>query len=67
MNSQQLLRKIEILPPELQKQVYDFVIFLSRQQQKQLIEQRTVGEYKDKIRIHTDFDDPLPDNFWLSK
>ncbi len=60
MNSQQLLNKIEILPPELQKQVYDFVLFLYRQQQqKQFIKKRTVGEYKDKIRIHEDFDDPL--------
>jgi hypothetical protein len=63
MDIQQLLSKIEILPPELQKQVYDFVLFLCRPQQKQFIKKRTVGEYKDKIRIHTDFDDSLHDDF----
>lgn len=61
----QLLQEIEILPPELQKQVSDFVVFLRKQQQKQLIKTRTVGEYKDKIIIHDDFDAPLGDDFWL--
>ena len=65
MQSQQLLNEIEILPPELQKQVSDFVLFLRKQQQKQLIKQRTVGEYSDQIVIHDDFNDPLPDEFWL--
>ena len=51
MHSQQLLHEIEILPPELQKQVSDFVVFLRRQQQKQQIKKRTVGEYADKISI----------------
>ncbi|MDO9399237.1 MAG: DUF2281 domain-containing protein, partial [bacterium] len=61
MHSQRLLQEIEILPPELQKQVSDFVVFLRKQQQKQLIKKRTVGEYKDKIVIHEDFDEPLGD------
>ena len=65
MHSQQLLNEIEILPPELQKQVSDFVLFLRKQQQKQLIKQRTVGEYSDQIVIHDDFNDALPDEFWL--
>jgi len=65
MHGQQLLHEIEILPPELQKQVSDFVIFLRKQQQKQLIKKRTVGEYKGKIVIHEDFDEPLGDDFWL--
>lgn len=37
MHGQQLLHEIEILPPELQKQVSDFVIFLRKQQLKQSI------------------------------
>ena len=41
MHGQQLLQEIEILPPELQKQVSDFVIFLRKQQQKQHIKKRT--------------------------
>jgi hypothetical protein len=67
MHSQRLLQEIEILPPELQKQVSDFVVFLRKQQQKQLIKKRTVGVYKDKIVIHEDFDEPLGDEFWLSE
>ena len=66
MHSQRLLQEIETLPPELQKQVSDFVGFL-RKQQKQLIKKRTVGEYKDKIVIHDDFDEPLGDDFWLGE
>ena len=65
MHGQQLLHEIEILPPELQKQVSDFVVFLRKQQQKQFVNKRTVGEYKDKIVIHEDFDEPLGDDFWL--
>jgi hypothetical protein len=67
MHGQQLLQEIEFLPLELQKQVSDFVIFLRKQQQKQLIKKRTVGEYKNKIVIHDDFDEPLGDNFWLGE
>jgi Protein of unknown function (DUF2281) len=63
MHDQQLLHGIEILPPELQKQMSDFVVFLRKQQQKQLIRKRTVGEYKGKIVIHEDFDEPLCDDF----
>lgn len=65
MHGQQLLQEIEVLPPELQKQVSDFVIFLRKQQQQQFIQKRTVGEYKETIVIHDDFDEPLGDDFWL--
>lgn len=65
MNSLQLAHEIEVLPPELQKQVFDFVAFLKKQQLKQLANKRTVGEYREKIRIADDFDAPLGDDFWL--
>jgi len=67
MHGQQLLREIEILPPELQKQVSDFIVYLRKQQQMQLVKKRTVGEYKGKIVIHEDFDEPLGDDFWLGE
>ena len=67
MHGQQLLQEIEILPPELQKQVSDFVVFLRKQQQRQVRKNRTVGEYKGKIIIHDDFNEPLPDDFWLGE
>ncbi len=67
MQPQKLMQEIEILPPELQKQVFDFVLFLRKQQQKNTLKKRTVGEYKDKIIIHADFDSELPDEFWLGE
>ncbi|SJM92102.1 DUF2281 domain-containing protein [Crenothrix polyspora] len=66
MHGQRLLQEIEILPPELQKQVSDFVVFL-RKQQKNAIKKRTVGEYKGKITIHDDLDEALTDDFWLDE
>lgn len=67
MNAQQLVHEIEVLPPELQKQVFDFVSFLRRQQQQNGLRKRTVGEYKESIRIAKDFDEPLGDDFWLGQ
>ena len=67
MQTQRLMQEIDILPPELQKQVSDFVFFLRKQQQKQLLKKRTVGEYTDKIIIHADFDAELADEFWLGE
>lgn len=67
MQTQHLLKKINILPPELQKKVVDFIAFLHAQQQKQTLTKRTVGEYKHQIIIHDDFDEPLPDQFWLGE
>lgn len=67
MQTQRLIQEIEILPPELQKQVSDFVLFLRKQHQKQMPKKRTVGEYHDKIIIHENFDEELPDEFWLGK
>ena len=64
MNAKQLINEFEVLPPDLQKQVFDFVHFLKKQQQGS-IKQRTVGEYIGKIRIADDFDAPLGDDFWL--
>ena len=67
MNSQQLVHEFEVLAPELQKQVFDFVAFLRKQQLQQHISKRTVGEYRDKIHIASDFDAPLGDDFWLGQ
>ncbi len=58
------MHEFEVLAPELQKQVFDFVAFLRKQQLRQQSSKRTVREYKDKIRISDDFDAPLGDDFW---
>ncbi len=65
MNTQQLIHEFEVLPPDLQKQVFDFVHFLKKQQTS--VKQRTVGEYIGKIRIAEDFDESLGDGFWLGQ
>ena len=67
MNCQQLVHEFEDLAPELQKQIFDFVAFLRKQQLQQYTSKRTVGEYKDKIHISDDFDAPLADDFWLGQ
>jgi hypothetical protein len=66
MQPQLLLQEVNLLPPELQKQVFDFIIFLRKQQQPRLTK-RTVGEYRNQIIIHDDFDEPLPEQFWLGE
>ena len=29
-------------------------------------QKRVFGQYRGKVRMRSDFDDPLPDDFWLS-
>lgn len=58
MQTQYLLQEINLLSPELQKQVFDFIMDLRKQQNQPLIK-RTVGEYRNQIVIHDDFNDPL--------
>ena len=58
MLNQQLLRNIESLPPNLQKEVGDFVDFLRQKYPSQQVNlQRTVGSNRlfDQLRLVTDF------------
>ena len=58
MLSQQLLNNIESLPPNLQKEVGDFVDFLRQKYPAQQVNlQRTVGSNRlfDQLRLVTDF------------
>ncbi len=66
MNRQKLIHDVEILPPELQQQVFDFVDFLKKQQALGN-KKRKVGEYKGRIHLADDFDAPLGDDFWLGE
>lgn len=45
--------------------IHQSSIGLEKKQLKQKTKQRSVGEYAGKIVIHDDFDDPMPDSFWL--
>lgn len=66
MLNSQLLHNIEALPPDLQKEVGDFVSFLLQKYQPQTVKaERTVGEYRQQIIMHDDFDQPIADEFWL--
>lgn len=62
------------LSPEQRQQVFDFVTFLYKRQEivtdnnSPLPKQRrTFGQYRGKISMSADFDEPLPDSFWLSE
>ena len=48
------------MPPDLQKEVGDFVDFLRQKYPlSQVKSQRTVGEYRQQIVMHDDFDQAL--------
>ncbi|MDY6936384.1 MAG: DUF2281 domain-containing protein [Cyanobacteriota bacterium] len=74
-----LLEKLQKLLPEQQRQVLTFVEFLLFQQENS-IEQpilatvgsetskpRVFGQYRGRIWMSEDFNDPLPDEFWLGE
>lgn len=66
MLNQQLLHNIESLPPDLQKEVGDFVDFLRQKYPSPKAKlPRTVGEYRQQIVMHDDFNQALDDDFWL--
>ncbi|MBP6794904.1 MAG: DUF2281 domain-containing protein [Saprospiraceae bacterium] len=55
-----LQRHIFNLPPELRKEVYDFIDFLKLKHLKQKpLKQREFGYAKGKVKIAPDFDAPL--------
>jgi hypothetical protein len=57
---------IERLPPDLQKQVYEFARFLlERRAESEASRTRVAGLHEGQGRIGEDFDAPLPDDFWL--
>ena len=56
MNTEQLIHDVEILTPDLQNQVFDFIKYLQKQQQKFTVKQKTIGEYQGKIHVSDDTD-----------
>ena len=69
MNSPDLHALIDQLPSELQREVYDFAAFLleKRTQQPSRRKPRVAGLHEGQTVVSDDFDDPLPDEFWLGK
>ena len=62
MTAFSLLHEITILPPELQQEVEDFVVFLKQKKATlPVLEKREFGFAKGKVRLSADFDMPLED------
>ncbi|BAU12683.1 unknown protein [Leptolyngbya sp. NIES-3755] len=69
-----ILTALQVLAPEQRQQAFAFIEFLYQSQQatpqQQPIapkKQRVFGQYAGKISMSEDFDDPLPDSFWLGE
>jgi mRNA-degrading endonuclease RelE of RelBE toxin-antitoxin system len=65
---------LTLLSPEQRQQVFDFVTFLSERQEIAIDknppvpkQRRTFGQYRGRISMSADFDEPLPDSFWLGE
>jgi hypothetical protein len=66
MDSSSLHKLIDQLPSDLQKQVYDFAHFLLEKQGRPTPNKpRVAGLHAGQMVVSDDFDDPLPDEFWL--
>jgi Protein of unknown function (DUF2281) len=69
-----VLRALKILSPEQRQQAFAFIEFLSQTQPPTSQPQpttpkkpRVFGQYAGRITMSADFDDPLPDSFWLGE
>ncbi len=62
MSTTALLTEITALPPELRREVEDFVAFLRTKKQREIsITEREFGYAKGQVRLSDDFDAPLDD------
>jgi hypothetical protein len=68
-----VMTDLELLSKEQRQQVFDFVAFLAQQRtavvqkSEQPKQQRVFGQYQGRISMSADFDEPLPDAFWLGE
>jgi hypothetical protein len=68
----ELIAKLQTLPPEKLQQVLDFVEFLAQKytqspEVQEPPQQRIPDLNKGEIWMSDDFNDPLPDEFWLGE
>ncbi len=63
---QALLEEVRSLTPAQQQEVLDFAAFL-RQKTPTVAKERVPGLHRGAFIISDDFDDPLPDSFWLGE
>ena len=65
---QAILAKLQVLPPEQQQQILDFAEFLIKKYDHSTVpKQRVPDLHQGQIWMSDDFDDPLPDKFWLGE
>jgi Protein of unknown function (DUF2281) len=69
---EKLLVQLQTLPPEQIQQVIDFVEFLNKkyvqsQPNQQIQQSRVLGLHAGKGWISDDFNEPLPDEFWIEE
>ncbi|MEL6460607.1 MAG: DUF2281 domain-containing protein [Cyanobacteria bacterium J06621_15] len=68
-----LIAKLQNLPPEQQQTVLDFAEFLvqkntqSQAAPTQKVQQRVLGLNQGEIWMSEDFNEPLPDEFWMGE
>lgn len=68
-----LVSKLQNLSPEQQQTVLDFAEFLlqrhtqSQPVQTQPAQQRVLGLHQGEIWMSEDFNEPLPDEFWMGE
>jgi hypothetical protein len=68
----ELIAKVQTLAPEQQQQVLDFVEFLMQkyaqsEKTQEPPQQRVMGLNEGQIWMSDDFNDPLPDEFWMGE
>ncbi|OCQ96778.1 hypothetical protein BCD64_14300 [Nostoc sp. MBR 210] len=68
----ELIPKLQTLAPEQQQQVLDFVEFLIQkyaqpEKTQETPQQRILGLHEGEIWMSDDFNDPLPDEFWMGE
>lgn len=65
----EIIAKLQTLAPEQQQQVLDFVEFLAQKYviPQEIPKQRVMDLFKGQIWMSDDFNDPLPDEFWMGE
>ena len=67
MDTSDLHDLIDQLPTELQKEVFDFASFLLTKKGTSSKKPRILNLHEGQVWMSEDFDEPLPDSFWLGE
>jgi len=67
-NTEEIIAKLQNLPPQQQQQVVDFIEFLGQKYiQPEPVKKRVLGLNKGQVWMSDDFNEPLPDEFWTGE